>query len=83
MSGDEALKVIREQEVVPKMMEQNIKRALTAMPVYYATMDCSTCWAEGRYYFRCPYLTVHQRLHFAYQYYLHQIEANPHMIRWL
>lgn len=77
------LQITREQAVVPKLTESKVMKALTMILVDYWSMSCWTCRGEGHHEFRFPYLPTDQRLQFAYRYYLHQLESNPQLSRWL
>lgn len=64
---DEGRPVLLEQAVVLKLTDEQIKRAVTVITVYYWAMNFWTCRAEGHSAFICPYLTVDRRLIFSYQ----------------
>lgn len=67
LRSDEGPPVLREKAVAPNLTDEVINRELKVAPVDYWAMNCWTCRAEEHSDFGCPYLTVDQRLHFAYQ----------------
>lgn len=83
LGDDPERPVFRDQSAVPKLTDNQVRRALTFIPSEYCAMSCWTFREEGHSAFSCPYLTVDQRLHLAHRYNLYQIQANPHMARWL
>ena len=80
---DTSRPVLRDTEQVPDLSEEQLRLAFSVIPSDYWTLNCWTCRDEGHSTFTCTYLTSQQRVFFAYRYYLHQIEANPHMAEYL
>lgn len=83
IAGDEERQMTRSYEGIPELTDAQIRQAVTVVPGDYWQLSCWTCRDGGHSTFTCPFLQPTQRLYFAYRYYLHQIEANPDMAKFL
>ena len=67
---------------LPKLKDDQLRQALSAIPTDYWLLKCWTCRGAGHSAFTCPYLTMEQRLFFAYCFYRHQVETDPKLVEW-
>ena len=67
---------------VPRLTQEQVRQAMSAIPADYWSLNCWTCRGAGHSSFTCPYLTATQRIFFALCYYRYLISANPRLADW-
>lgn len=87
LPSDKNLPITREQKLETKLSDDQSKTYFstysTSLPVDNWSNSFWSCRGEFHSAFNCPYMYTDQHLNFGYLYYLHQLEGNPHMERWL
>ena len=71
--------VLRDTTSVPKLTEDQMRKAFSVIPTDYWQLNCWKCRGCGHSTFTCPTLTPEQRMYYAHQYYLDQVRTNPTM----
>ena len=74
--------LFRATKDVPDLTREQIAEALLVVPQDYWQLNCWSCRDEGHSTFTCPYLTLSQRILFAYAYFCNQVRGNPQMREW-
>ena len=74
--------LFRATKDIPDLTREQIAEALLVVPQDYWQLNCWSCRDEGHSTFTCPYLTLAQRILFAYAYYCNQLRGNPQMREW-
>ena len=74
--------VLSPTEEIPDLNQQQVIEAYSAIPKDYWSLSCWSCRDKAHTTFTCPYLTIPQRLFFAYRYFLYQVAANPSLKDW-
>jgi len=74
--------LFRATKDIPELTREQIAEALLVVPQDYWQLNCWSCRDEGHSTFTCPYLTLSQRVLFAYAYYCNQLRGNPQMREW-
>ena len=74
--------LFRATKEVPDLTREQIAEALLVVPQDYWQLNCWSCRDEGHSTFTCPYLTLSQRILFAYAYFCNQVRGNPQMREW-
>ena len=75
--------VLRDTTSVPKLTEDQMRKAFSIIPTDYWQLNCWTCRECGPPTFTCPTLTAEQRMYYIHQYYLDQVRTNPTMASFL
>lgn len=74
--------LFRATKDIPELTREQISEALMVVPQDYWQLNCWSCREEGHSTFTCPYLTLSQRILFAYAYFCNQVRGNPQMREW-
>ena len=74
--------LFRTTKDIPELTREQIAEALLVVPQDYWQLNCWSCRDEGHSTFTCPYLSISQRIFFAYAYYCNQLRGNPNMREW-
>ena len=75
--------VLRDTTSVPKLTEDQMRKAFSVIPTDYWQLNCWTCRECGHSTFTCHTLTPEQRMYYAHQYYRDQVRMNPTMASFL
>ena len=75
--------VLRDTTSVPKLTEDQMRKAFSVIPTDYWQLNCWTCRECGHSTLTCPTLTPEKRMYYAHQYYLAQVRTNPTMASFL
>ena len=75
--------VLRDTTSVPKLIEDQMRKAFSVIPTDYWQLNCWTCRECGHSTFTCATLTPEQRMYYTHQYYLDQVRTNPTMASFL
>ena len=75
--------VLRDNTSVPKLTEDQMRKAFSVIPTDYWQLNCCTCRECGHSMFTCPTLTPEQQMYYAHQYFLDQGRTNPTMASFL
>ena len=71
--------VLRDTTSVPKLTEDQMRKAFSVIPTDYWQLNCCTCHECGHSTFTCPTLKPEQRMYYAHQHYFDQVRTNPTM----
>ena len=67
------------KESIPKLTEEQRKLAYQVIPENTWHYECLGCREKNHSLFQCRHLDEDQRIYFAYKYYLHKLQAQPHL----
>ena len=67
------------KESIPKLTEEQRKLAYQVIPENTWHYECWGCREKNHSLFQCRHLDEDQRIYFAYKYYLHKLQAQPHL----
>ena len=68
--------VLRDTTSVPKLTEDQMRKAFSVIPTEYWQLNCWTCRECCHSTVTCHTLTPEQRMYYAHQYYLDQVRTN-------
>ena len=67
------------KESIPKFTEEQRKLAYQVIPENTWHYECWGCREKNHFLFQFRHLDEDQRIYFAYKYYLHKLQAQPHL----
>ena len=75
--------VLRDTTRVPKLTEDQMRKAFYVIPADHRELNSWTCRECGHSTFTCPTLSPARRIYYAHRYYLDQVRTNPPMASFL